>query len=73
MTPIDAESFRDMIQKTDCTDKDQMKFVQELLTYREKNLSLAWVMENIIQDRAITSPLFLNYVPVTQSVNSLIT
>ena len=72
MTPIDAESFRDMIQKTDCTDKDQMKFVRELLTYREKNLSLAWVMENIIQDKALISPLPLTYVPVTQSLNSSI-
>lgn len=69
MTPIDAESFRDMIQKTDCTDGDQMKFVRELLTYREKNLSLAWVMENIVQDRAITSPLHLTYVPVTQCLD----
>ena len=69
MTPIDAESFRDMIQKTECTDKDQMKFVRELLTYREKNLSLAWVMENIILDRAIISPLHLTYVPVTQSLD----
>ena len=73
MTPIDAESFRDMIRKTDCTDKDQMKFVQELLTYREKNLSLAWVMENIIEDKAPISPLPLNYEPVTQSLNSSIT
>ena len=73
MTPVDAESFRDMIQKTDCTDKDQMKFVRELLTYREKNLSLAWVMENIIQDKALISPLPLTYVPVTQSLNSSIT
>ena len=69
MTPIDAESFRDMIQKTDCTDEDQMKFVRELLTYREKNLSLAWVIENIIQDSALTSPSLLTYVPVTQSLD----
>ena len=66
MIPLEAEAFRDMIQKTDCTDEDQMKFVRELLTYRERNLSLAWVMENIIQDRDLISPSQLTYVPVTQ-------
>ena len=69
MIPLEAEAFRNMIQKTDCTDKDQMKFVRELLTYREKNLSLAWVMENVIRDRAPISPLQMTYVPVTQSLN----
>ena len=69
MIPLEAEAFRSMIQQTDCTDEDQMKFVRELLTYREKNLSLAWVMENIIQDRALISPSQLTYVPVTQSLN----
>ena len=71
MTPTEADSFRDMIQKTDCTDQYQMKFLHELLRYREKNLSLTWVMENIIQDRAPISPLLLSYVPVTQSLDRL--
>ncbi len=69
MTPTEAESFRDMIQKTDCTDQHQMKFLHELLRYREKNLSLTWVTENIIQDRAPMSPLRLSYVPVTESLD----
>ena len=69
MIPLEAEAFRSMIQQTDCTDEDQMKFVRELLTYRERNLSLAWVMENIVQDRDLISPSQLTYVPVTQSLN----
>lgn len=69
MIPVDAEAFRAMIKKTDCTDKDQMKFVRELLTYREKNLSLTWVMENVIQDRALISPSRMTYVPVTRSLD----
>ncbi len=67
MTPTEADSFRDMFQKTDCTDQHQMKFLNELLRYREKNLALTWVTENIVQDRAPISPLLLSFVPVTQS------
>ena len=67
MTPTEADSFRDMFQKTDCTDKHQMDFLKELLRYREKNLALTWVTENIAQDRAPISPLLLSFVPVTQS------
>ena len=67
MTPTEADSFRDMFQKTDCTDKHQMNFLNELLRYREKNLALTWVTENIAQDRAPISPLLLSFVPVTQS------
>lgn len=67
MTPTEADSFRDMFQKTDCTDDHQMKFLNELLRYREKNLALTWVTENIAQDRAAISPLLLSFMPVTQS------
>lgn len=67
LTPTEADSLRDMFQKTDCTDKHQMDFLRELLRYREKNLALTWVTENIAQDRAPISPLLLSFVPVTQS------
>lgn len=69
MTPTDANSFREMFQKTDCTDEYQMDFLKELLRYREKNLSLTWVTENIAQDRAPISPLLFSFVPVTKSSN----
>ena len=69
MTPIEANSFRDMFQKTDCTDKYQKEALKELLTYREKNLALTWVTENIAQDKAPISPLLLSFVPVTESPN----
>ena len=69
MTPTEANSFRDEFQKTDCTDKNQIEFLKELLTYREKNLALTWVTENIAQDRAPISPLLLSFVPVTKSPN----
>ena len=69
MTPTEAKSFRDEFQKTDCTDKYQKEFLKELLTYREKNLALTWVTENIAHDRAPISPLLLSFVPVTKSPN----
>ena len=69
MTPTEANSFRTEFQKTDCTDKYQKEFLKELFTYREKNLALTWVTENIAQDRAPISPLLLSFVPVTKSPN----
>ena len=69
MTPAEANSFRDDFQKMDCTDKYQKEFLKELYTYREKNLAITWVSENIAQDRAPISPLLLSFVPVTKSSN----
>ena len=69
MTPTEANSFRDDFQKADCTDKNQKEFLKELYTYREKNLAVRWVTENIAQDRAPISPLLLSFVPVTKSPN----
>ena len=69
MTPTEANSFCDEFQRTDCTDKYQKEFLKELYTYRERNLALTWVTENIAQDRAPISPLLLSFVPVTKSPN----
>ena len=67
-----ADSFQEFLMKADWYDYAQRPYFDALIRWRAKNLSTAWVMENIVEDIPILSPQItghlLSFVPVTQSL-----